>query len=172
MQPYLVSRRPGWVGGTDWGTANDAPLSSSMKSSTWVATSYPISPPGNTGHSPSSGPSSLGEGPLSLGHCAERMIRLGVAVDESKRRHRGGAFAVSGMFLGVRLAAAWHSKQAGAAQETSLVHGSINATLQFRKSSVFRVASRAPARLAMAAICASNWEMSRPISRLSLTIST
>jgi hypothetical protein len=39
-----------------------------------------------------------------------------------------------------------------AAQESNPVHGSISATLQFRKSSVFRVASLAPARLAMAAI--------------------
>ena len=56
--------------------------------------------------------------------------------------------------------------------ETTPVHGSINPNLQSRKSSVFRVARRAPARLAMAAICASNWLMGRPISRRPLMIST
>lgn len=40
------------------------------------------------GASPSCGPSSQGEGPLSLGRSAERMIRPVVAVDEAKRRHR------------------------------------------------------------------------------------
>ena len=109
---------------------------------------------------------------MSLGRCAERMIRLVVAVDELKRRRLGGASNISGMSLGVRLAAAQHSKQAAVAHETSQVHGSIDPNFQFRKSLVFRVASRAPARLAIAAICASSCEMGRPISRRPLMIST
>lgn len=87
-----------------------------------------------------------------------------------------GATGVAGRTMAACLSArAWRlpstRNRLRAAHETSPVHGSINATLQFRKSSVFRVASLAPTRLAMAAICASNWEMGRPISRLSPTIS-
>lgn len=93
------------------------------------------------------------------------MIRLVVAVEELNRQVLGGASGISGMLPGERLAAAQHSKQAAGAHETGLVHGSINPTLQFRKSLVFRVASRAPARLAMAASCPAACS-STPRSRL------
>lgn len=57
-------------------------------------------------------------------------------------------------------------------QPAALFQGSINSTPQCSKSAMFLVASRAPARRAMATIWASNCEIGRPSERLWLTTST
>lgn len=57
-------------------------------------------------------------------------------------------------------------------QAADTVHGLTTETPQFSKSMPFRVANLAPASYAMAAICASNCEISRPVARRALTMST